>query len=138
MHQLVNSVKVAAVSIYLVGVGLWLLGTRQVRVPGVGRLLGSSFRKPYKGPLANITPEAGNCWTAPLPDYLPSDQESASSLVLFEDDHPLGPGHQSHDNIRKKGAGHYSHWGAQLYFSTSDNTDPRSNGRRYHVEEVRT
>lgn len=138
MDQLVKSAKIAAVSIYLISVGLWLIGTRQIRVPGVGRLLAASFRKPYKGPLANIAPEAGKCWIAPVPDYLPSDQESASNLVLFEDGRPLGPCHQSHDDIRNKGAGSFCHWGAQLYFSTSDNTDPRNNGRRYHVEEVRT
>lgn len=138
MDQLVKSAKVAAISIYLIGVGLWLIGTRQIRVPGIGRLLAAHFRRPYKGRLANIAPEIGNCWITPVPIYLPSDQESASSLALFENGRPLGPGHQSHDDIRTKGAGRFCHWGAQIYFSTSDNTDPRNNGRHYHVEEVRT
>lgn len=137
MGQLVKSAKVAAVSIYLAGVGLWLLGTGQIRVPGIGKLLAKGLRKPYKGALTTIGPESGKCWIAPVPDYVPSDKDSASSLVLFEDGRPLGPAHQGHDDIRRNGSGRFSHWGAQLYFSTSDNTDPRANGRRYHVEEVR-
>ena len=35
---------------------------------------------------------------------------------------------------RKDGKGRYSHWGARsLWFSTSDNSDPRTNGREYKV-----
>jgi hypothetical protein len=54
---------------------------------------------------------------------------------LFEDGRPLGPARSAHDRIRQFGGGAYSHWGSQLLFSSSDNTDPRTNGRRYHVEE---
>jgi hypothetical protein len=60
-----------------------------------------------------------------------SSEPAASSLRLMEDGKTLGPGHTSHELIRKNGTGAYSHWGAQLYFSTSDNSDPRTNGRRY-------
>ena len=52
-------------------------------------------------------------------------------LVLFEDDRPLGPGDALHDRIRNVGCGAFSVWGNYLYFSTSDNTDPAQNGRRY-------
>jgi len=54
-----------------------------------------------------------------------------SSLRLMEDGNPLGPVHASHARIRSNGNGAYSHWGSSLYFSTSDNSDPRTNGRRY-------
>jgi len=54
-----------------------------------------------------------------------------TELRLFEDDLPLQPGNALHDEIRTLGAGAYSVWGNYLYFSTSDNTDPASNGRRY-------
>ena len=33
------------------------------------------------------------------------------------------------------GGGRFSHWGDQLYFSTSDGSDPRGNGRIYEVVE---
>jgi len=54
-----------------------------------------------------------------------------SSLQLFEDDQPLGPAHTIHDDIRRTGFGSYSHWRGGLYFSTSDNSCPQINGRRY-------
>jgi len=55
-----------------------------------------------------------------------------SSLELFEGTRPLGPAHSLHADIRTRGGGRYSHWGNALYFSTSDNSDPRTNGRSYY------
>lgn len=56
---------------------------------------------------------------------------SQSGLELFEDGRPLGPAHSYHDAIRASGKGAFSHWRGTLYFSSSDNTDPRTNGRSY-------
>ena len=36
-----------------------------------------------------------------------------------------------HADIRSLGGGRFSHWGNNLFFSASDNTDPRTNGRTY-------
>jgi hypothetical protein len=38
-----------------------------------------------------------------------------------------------HDQIRHEGKGRYSHWGDHVFFSSSDNTDPRTNGRTYRA-----
>jgi len=57
----------------------------------------------------------------------------ASPLELLEDDRPLGPPHTIHDTIRMAGLGGYSHWRGTLYFSTSDNSCPETNGRRYSI-----
>jgi hypothetical protein len=38
-----------------------------------------------------------------------------------------------HAHIADKGTGRYSLWGGNLYFSTSDNSDPRTNGRKYEL-----
>ncbi len=54
-------------------------------------------------------------------------------LILLEDDTPLTAPHTAHDEIRRLGRGRYSHWGRRIYFSTSDNTDPRRNGRVYKL-----
>ncbi|WP_395803598.1 polysaccharide lyase family 1 protein [Daejeonella sp.] len=65
---------------------------------------------------------------------IPGDSESSptsSTLKLFENGKELGPAHTSHKDIRVYGKGRFSHWGNSLYFSSSDNTDPRKNGRRY-------
>ena len=81
--------------------------------------------------------ELGLAWLTPLPDALGLGDTTAdpnrSTLVLFEDAQPLGPAHTSHSEIREIGAGAFSHWDNALYFSTSDGTDPRRNGREYRV-----
>jgi glycosyltransferase involved in cell wall biosynthesis len=69
---------------------------------------------------------------------IPSDQESVSLLRLYEDGQLLPRPHHSHADIRTLGSGRYSHWGNFLHFAASDNSDPRSNGRKYEVEVPRT
>jgi hypothetical protein len=62
-----------------------------------------------------------------------SDRPQASSLTLLEDGKPLGPAHAQHVEIRENGNGRFSHWGDVVIFSSSDGTDPRTNGRRYRA-----
>ena len=64
-----------------------------------------------------------------------------STLQLYEDGKELGPAHSLHDDIRNTGGGRFSHWGnglgdGYIIFSTSDNTDPRINGRTYSVQFI--
>ena len=61
------------------------------------------------------------------------EKASRSTLALFEDGRELGPPHAQHAWIREYGGGLFSHWGSSLYFSSSDNSDPRTNGRLYTV-----
>jgi hypothetical protein len=70
-----------------------------------------------------------------FPFIVPTDtlSSSSSNLQLREDGVLLGPAHAMHDDIRVLGHGRFSHWHDTLYFSTSDGTDPRSNGRAYTV-----
>ncbi len=84
--------------------------------------------------------EIGSCWQIDLSD-LPMEGDSLdnprrSSFVLCEDGRPMGSGHSSHDMVRNAGKGIFSHWGKQLFFSTSDNSDPRVNGRKYSLKHV--
>jgi hypothetical protein len=62
-----------------------------------------------------------------------------STLQLFENGKELGPAHAQHADIRGIGQGRWSHWGSYgnrvLYMSTSDNSDPRTNGRTYTVKQ---
>ena len=55
-----------------------------------------------------------------------------SSLILFENMKLSGRAHTLIDQIELTGGGDYTHWGNSLFFSTTDNSDPRSNGRNYH------
>lgn len=72
--------------------------------------------------------------------------DATSSLIILEDGIPLGPARAKHVDIRTLGAGRYSHWAVSgvnpnqasmlgdigvVIFSSSDNTDPNINGRRY-------
>lgn len=84
---------------------------------------------------ANMNHEIALAYTAGIEHGAPSDVAGGhSDLVLLEDGKPLGPAHSAHADIRKQGKGRYSHWGARsLWFSTSDNSDPRTNGREYKV-----
>jgi len=83
----------------------------------------------------SVSAEIGSCYTVGLAHGAPSDVAGGhSDLVLLENGTPLGPAHSAHAEIRTQGGGRYSHWGARtIYFSTSDNSDPRTNGREYNA-----
>ncbi len=92
--------------------------------------------KRYRIPPEMIRPEIGFAYTAGMDFGEEGDKGSGNSsqLMVFEDGRPLGPPHALHADIREKGEGRFSHWTREgLYFSASDNTDPRSNGRTYEV-----
>lgn len=68
----------------------------------------------------------------------PSDSSTApkrSSLKLFESGASLGPPNALHADIMTLGNGRFSDWNGELRFSSTDNTDPRTNGRDYRVTE---
>jgi len=80
--------------------------------------------------------ELGFCYIASLDFGEDGDRESGnqSGLLVYEDGRPLGPARSLHADIRTKGTGRYSHWTRNgLYLSASDNSDPRTNGRKYEV-----
>ena len=80
--------------------------------------------------------EIGHCYIAAMDFGEEGDKHTGnkSMLMLYEDGKALGPPRCVHRDIREKGGGRYSHWTrAGLYLSASDNTDPRTNGRKYEV-----
>ena len=56
-----------------------------------------------------------------------------SRAVMCEGDLQMGPGHSPHAEIAAKGFGRFSHYQEEIIFSSSDNTDPNSNGRQYKI-----
>lgn len=87
-------------------------------------------------PSAAFNHELGFCYIAGMDFGEDGDRESGnqSGLVVYEDGKPLGPAHALHADIRTQGQGRYSHWTRNgLYMSASDNSDPRTNGRKYEV-----
>lgn len=75
-------------------------------------------------------------YTKALTNMGPFDDSShprRSGLVLCENKTLLGPSHSPHAKIRDVGKGAFSHWDGNLYFSSSDNSDPNTNGHTYRV-----
>ena len=142
--------QVIVVSLYLACVFLYLRMTRQITPHpalqssfrrylllaarrSVNRLLGRGRR----GELRDIKPDQDRAFVASIPVRCVSDAEvvDASRIRLLEDGKPLGPAHASHEDVRRLGAGCYSHWFDHVFFSTSDGSDPRTNGRSYTFTE---
>src|SRR5262249_10856064 len=130
--------RFVVVAFYLAGVLAWLVASRQIRPAFSFRRTIRSFfaRRRAPRPLIAITPDSGHCYRAAVDPELLSDAERLSYVQVFEDGVPLPRPRADHDTIRLHGKGAYSHWNAVLYFSTTDNSDPRSNGRRYVYKEV--
>lgn len=91
-----------------------------------------------KGPqtldLVGLKTDSGFAFKLSYDFKIPGDSQSApkqSTLRLFENGVELGPAHSNHNDIRTYGLGQFSHWGNELIFSTSDNSNPLSNGRKY-------
>jgi hypothetical protein len=90
-------------------------------MPDHGAWRAPLFLEPQLAPLLSLADDVSNPRRSPL--------------RLFEDQLPLGPPHSLHSRIREEGQGRYSHWqGNILNFSTSDNSDPNTNGRSYQIE----
>ncbi|MBY0276534.1 hypothetical protein K2Z84_14425 [Candidatus Binatia bacterium] len=87
---------------------------------------------------ASVRLQSGHAFWVALPEeWLPYasslDDPQRSTVILQEDGRPLGPANAPVTTVQTTGRGSFVHWGGWLYFSTSDNTDPRSNGREYRL-----
>jgi MoaA/NifB/PqqE/SkfB family radical SAM enzyme len=77
-------------------------------------------------PIDVIQKEDGYCHVAIFPLGI-----RAADFELWEDDRRLGPAECLHDHIRRQGGGRYHIGATSLYFSSSDGSDARRNGRSY-------
>lgn len=76
----------------------------------------------------------GHLWKAKVEATALADTPDAprrSTLLLWEDDIPLAYPHGRIHDIEAYGHGRYSHGRDEIFFSTSDNSDPNTNGRKY-------
>jgi hypothetical protein len=135
---LADYLRFVVVAIYLGGVMAWLVASRQIRPNFSVRrnFRAFLFRHRTPTPLSDIIHDAGHCYRATVDPAMLSDAESISRVQVYEDGVPLPTPHSDHAAIRRHGNGRYSHWTEGIYFSASDNTDPRRNGRRYVYKEV--
>jgi SGNH domain (fused to AT3 domains) len=70
-------------------------------------------------------------WNLPELTSISDDAAPTSPLVLCEDDRLLGPPHTALTEVSKSGLGRFLHAGPGVTLSTSDNSDPNTNGRSY-------
>ncbi len=99
---------------------------------GLHRLLLNSLRgMPRAVALRDLRHAEGHCYAFTVDDDLPDDNAS-STIVLFEDGKSLPRWHcRDGKTIQAKGFGTYVHVGRIIYFATSDNSSPLTNGRKY-------
>ncbi len=104
-------------------------------VLGLDEGLGRSLTPPFAH-------DTGFAWTASVPDASRfadnAGHPQRSMLQVTEDGARLAGPHAAHDDIRHLGGGRFSHWNDIVMFSTSDNTNPNQNGRRYRVTACAT
>ncbi len=83
-----------------------------------------------------FTPDGGHAFRAQVPeDFVEFARTSALGFVS-EDGAALGTPDAIHQQIRDIGAGRFSIWGSDVYFSASDNTNCNDNGRTYALTAV--
>jgi hypothetical protein len=83
-------------------------------------------------PSSSLRPEQGRAFYVRVSGAGRSDAEGLqSTLEVLEDGRPLPFPHALHDDVRTEGRGRYSHWFNGVLLSTSDDSDPRTNGRTY-------
>jgi hypothetical protein len=138
----IDWLRFIVVSAYLSAVGLFLLASRRIALGISLRRIASLATRTLRrrgsvtaGALTGIRAEDGHCYLARVPGAAISDSEGRSRLRIWENDRSLGPAHCPHDDVRREGGGRFSHWEGWVYFSASDNSDPRTNGRTYRYAE---
>jgi hypothetical protein len=92
--------------------------------------------KIYAGPysISNIEHVGAFGYTAYVGRESWSSHQVSSAAEVLENGQPLkGMSTYKHEEISRLGRGRYSFWQGNVYFSSSDNTDPRSNGRKYEI-----
>ncbi len=95
-----------------------------------------SHEEVLRGPFRHLNNSYSFAAIFNRPEFEPDSGSFLSALVLYENDTPLGPAHATLDDIAHKGGGRYRYAADKQYtliFSTSDHSDPNSNGRTYRV-----
>lgn len=108
--------------------------TAHPKFRGLHRLLLNSLRGGVPRPVAlrELRPNEGHCYSFTVDDDLPDDSNASSTIVLFEDGKSLPRWHcRTGKTIVTEGRGTYMHVGSTIYFATSDNSSPLTNGRKY-------
>ncbi len=85
-----------------------------------------------EGNAFTFAPGRRSHWPYVIPSH-PDFPLSPGDVRVTEDGKPIGTLEPLHSTIRQLGNGLFNFWQGTIWFSTSDNTDPRTNGRSYTV-----
>ncbi len=88
-------------------------------------------------PLTAIEAENGFCFTAVLPGELVRPPGRIALVTVAEDGRPLDGATLDHNGVRQLGHGLFAVWDTKLLFSSSDNSSPLTNGRKYSISGPR-
>ncbi len=117
--------------IVLIAAALYLAAA-SARIPRLEAPMEASQISAEEGHAFTFDPSLQTHWPYVVPSH-PAFQLAPGDVQLIEDGRPLGSLEPAHDTIRQRGGGLFNFWQDTLWFSTSDNTDPRTNGRTYTV-----
>ncbi len=79
-----------------------------------------------------VSPDFAPRWPYAVPSH-PAFALAPGDVRLLEDGRPIGALDPAHADIRERGGGLHNMWEGALWFSPSDDSDPRTNGRDYRV-----
>ena len=88
--------------------------------------------------IENITYKKGFLYTCKIEiSDIGLKYKNKNNFILYENNIPIGKSEKDHEKIKNIGGGLYCFWTSNtLYFSTSDNTDPRYNNRIYSIDKI--
>jgi len=116
-------------------IGVWILSVVALLLlifQSKGYIFLFSKQLPVAAQAALLSGHGPNSYSISMGTDLWSQNENfLSPAQLLEDNRIIGPGNTLHTEIGTQGAGRFSFWKGTLIFSTSDNSDPRTNGRQY-------
>jgi|SRR5262249_12161119 len=90
----------------------------------------------FSPPFSQSQMEVGYAYKVSIPQLsgvADTERGLFSPTVVCEGDHQMGPAHTPIVEIIQKGSGRFIHYEDNVYFSSSDKTDPNSNGRQYRI-----
>ena len=109
---------------------------------GIVQLFNNYKRKSYENyyiiDKTKIKHINGNLYTVPISINIPGIKYfDKCKFYLLENNKPIGRNELYHQLIAKNGYGLYNFWTSKLlYFSSSDGSDPRTNGYEYSIDKI--
>ena len=116
-------VAVTNATVLLINIGMLWSTTAVIDVAQVQQETGYAYRSPVNDVDGLILEAQFGAW----------DRRTRQKVALLENGSEIGFHAASLRQIREVGQGASLQWGPTFFFSTPDNSDPRSNGRTYAI-----